>query len=1253
MTIKPLLIILTIGALTAGAQAVIVSTADKDGDFMSAANWGGVDPKSKPDDTYIISAGHTLALKVSGRTAAFPVKSVVISKGAVLNMSSSTLFDCSGKTLVLDGGELNMGGGSLNQMILDIRADSTVRIGGAGFGGGQVIGKGVLEFVRGGGKKVMSIDLNDLDFTRYAGKILIGKRMEGPGIITLSGKSRNMGPVPIELNPHARCSCTLNLPDGINMAGPINIGGWASLKLGNTSCTLGDGSTFPGIIKNDQLPSGVYTPATTSNYTQIPTLKGRSYNLQAILEPSSIDGSSIIILPPAGKKSANRIDAGATFTLKEAITNFASPASELCLNGGTLQSSGPHTITGSIQVLNHSVLDFDVPKANLQSALCFAKGRLTGSGNVILSGKGGVLVFDKDFKMQDYDGKITTENLQGAAELVFGSGGWGAATLVLNSKVPVIVSGGGAPLQTLGTFILDGDKARLDMQKSAVTVGAGCRVGDKEICPGVYTAANTNGFKAVPVSWLESVSKSKGKILRAGTVDLSQFLVNSNSATLAVVDFKRVKSTAKTGSITSPASWGGLNPSQLTAAQYEIAAGHVLSTGPDKWDARELAIGKGGVLSMDGGNLDLGGRNLFLHQGILSQEIQAPRVINGNLVVFDDHYLKDEYSGTLLLNGGDLTVKGTVVGSRNKQSTLVIRRTKPGAVKLIIDGQMGSVPPTGIGYDITVNDFAGNLDFVWSQGLLNEGYIEFAPKSGTIGSAAGFNSPRGTLRLPANPQVKLDLKNASNTLMIGTTIGGVFIERGDWTEEKTAGFTKVPECNTSRIVDLTPYLLNTKGASLKISNPGVGVDAEEEFDSDQIYVPEIAFNPQTLKQLKEHTEKWVAPFRTALATKTSYHKVTGEKFTHADYMWGALPKTVFSLFTAYKILGDDPEVLAKMMIVADYFQQLITMDPLATGSIYEQQAGEPCPAEAATCASYMSLTLSAMQIWEKEYKHPGSVDKQLLAKADAYLDFAWNQNAPANPKVGLKKWICPDGKVDPATGVPLFAINRGKFTWNSDSGIWQAQAPMLEAIRFRKLATGKTDWDQVYDVASKGLTWYMDFFFRDSSCGEIDGKKYVWWTYNTIPPGGPGFQGTGPGWKDGLYKGMKIILGGEDSGHIGADLLGFSWIWSMRHNAYGLTDERLERIANGSFYGIGNSQFGGLGGMFNPYRIELGDPIPGGGGPNTNQNYAKLTVFKIPRSYRNIVLNRVTGPMGLSPDWLWIKWIYQNRDNAGRGDTKK
>ena len=295
----------------------------------------------------------------------------------------------------------------------------------------------------------------------------------------------------------------------------------------------------------------------------------------------------------------------------------------------------------------------------------------------------------------------------------------------------------------------------------------------------------------------------------------------------------------------------------------------------------------------------------------------------------------------------------------------------------------------------------------------------------------------------------------------------------------------------------------------------------------------------------------------------------------------------------------------------------------------------------------MSLTLSAMQIWKKEYEHPGSVDKKLLAKADAYLDFAWNQNDPANPKVGLKKWICPDGKVDPATGVPLFAINRGKFTWNSDSGIWQAQAPFLEAIRFRKLATGKTDWDKVYDAASKGLTWYMDFFFRDSSCGEIDGKKYVWWTYNVIPPGGPGFQGTGPGWKDGLYKGMKIILGGEDSGHIGADLLGFSWIWSMRRNAYGLTDERMERIANGSFYCIGNSQFGGLGGMFNPYRIELGDSVPGGGGPNTNPNYAKLTVFKIPRSYRNIVLNRVNGPMGFSPDWLWIKWLYQNRDTVG------
>ena len=1234
-------------ALALRAPAAVVSTGDKEGDFMSPANWGGVDPKSKPDETFVITPGQKLAFKSFGRNAAFPVKTVVISKGAVLNMSSSTLFDCSGKTLVLDGGELNMGGGSLNQMTLDFRSDSTVRIAGGGINGGKVIGKGVMEFVRGQGKKWTGIDLKDIDFTRYEGKILVGKKTESPATISLSGSSRNMGAVPIELSPHARCSCTLSMPDGINMAGPIHIGGWAGLNLGNTSCTFGEGSTFPGIIKGDQVPSGVYTPTATANYTQIPTLKGRNYNLQGILEPSSIEGSSIIILPSAAKRLANRIDSGATLTLKEAITDFSAQGSELCLNGGTLRTSGPRTLAGSIQVLNHSVLEVDVPTSNPQSALRFAKGTLIGSGNIRLSGKGGRVAFEKDFKMQDYDGKITTADLQGTTELVFGSGGWGAAKLVLNSKVPVIVSGGDVPLQTLGTFILDGDKARLDMKKGVVTIGAGSRVGEKEIVTGVYTAANSGSFKAVPVTWLENVSKGKGKILRLGTVDLSQFLVNSDLATLAVVDFKRVKSSAKTGSITSPSSWGGLNPNQLTAAQYEIASGHVLSPGAEKWEAHELAIGKGGVLSLDGGNLDIGGRNLFFHHGTLSQEIPEPRAINGNLVVFDDSYLKDEYSGTLLLNGGDLTVRGSVVGSRNKQSVLAIRRTKPGSVKLIIDGQMGSVPPTGIGYDIAVNDFAGNLDFVWSQGLLNEGYIEFAPKSGTISSAKGFNSPRGTLRLPANPQVKLDLKNAANTLMIGTTIGGIFIERGNWTEEKTAGFTQVPECNTSRTVNLTPYLLNTKGASLKISNPGVGVDAKEEFDSDQIYVPETAFNPDTLKQLREHTEKWVAPFRTALETKTTYHKVTGEKFTHADYMWGAIPKTVFSLFTAYKILGDDPEVLAKMMIVADYFKQLITMDPLATGSIYEQQGGEPCPAEAATCASYMSLTLSAMQIWEKEYKHPGSVDKKLLAKADAYLDFAWNQNAPANPKVGLKKWICPDGKVDPATGVPLFAMNRGKFTWNSDSGIWQAQAPMLEAIRFRKLATGKTDWDKVYDVASKGLTWYMDFFFRDSSCGEIDGKKYVWWTYNVIPPGGPGFQGTGPGWKDGLYKGMKIILGGEDSGHIGADLLGFSWIWTMRRNAYGLTDERMERIANGSFYGIGNSQFGGLGGMFNPYLIELGESVPKGGGPNTNPNYAKLTVFKIPRSYRNIVLNRANGPMGLSPDWLWVKWLYQNRDTVG------
>jgi hypothetical protein len=495
----------------------------------------------------------------------------------------------------------------------------------------------------------------------------------------------------------------------------------------------------------------------------------------------------------------------------------------------------------------------------------------------------------------------------------------------------------------------------------------------------------------------------------------------------------------------------------------------------------------------------------------------------------------------------------------------------------------------------------------------------------------------------------LNLKNAVNTFQIGTTIGGIFIERGNWTDEKTAGFTKVPECNTSRLVDLTPYLMSTKGAALRISNPMSGVDKEEAFDTDQIYVPETAFNPDTLKQLREQSEEWVAPFRTALKDKSNYHKVVGTEFTHSDYTYGTFPHRVFNLYTAYKILGDDPEVFGKMVIMADYFQQLITLDPLATSSKDQRVAGEPCPAESATCSSFMSMTLCAMEIWKKEYEHPGSVDKKVLTRADEYLTFAWNQNEPSNSKVGLKKFLCPDGKVDPATGVPLSAINRGKFTWNSESGVWQAEAPFLEALRLRKLVTGKTDWDKVYDASAKGLAWYMDYFFRDNSCGEINGKKYVWWTYNTTTPGQPGFQGEGPGWKDGLYKGMKIIKGGEDHGHIGADLLGFSWLWTMHRNAYGLTDERMERIANGAFNWIGNSPFGGFGNMFNPYRLELGDSLPAKGessGPTGNPNYAKLTMFKIPRSYRNIVLN-TGGFKELSVDWLWVKWLYQNRDTVG------
>jgi hypothetical protein len=1232
-------------ALVSSAQADIVSTTDREGDFLTASHWGGVDPVSKPDETFIISSGHKLLMKGS-RNAVWPVKTVVLRKGALLTLPSKTVFDCSGKTLVLDGGELNMDQGQLTNLILDFRSDSTVCIGTANFEGGQVIGKGVMEFVRDGGNR-RGVTLNNVDFTRYEGKILISENLKSESTLTLSGSSRNLNSVSIEITPHNRATFTLKMAEGINMSAPLlSPGRWGKLHLGNTSCTFGSGTHFGFVAKGKTPPlaPGVYTPASTANYSQVPTIKGTFANLQNKLEPSSIEGSSIIILPPADQKSTHRVDTGSTFVLKEGTLDCSAKGFELCLNGGTVQSSGSKTITGFIQILNHSVLEFDVPKSVSQDALRFSKGALKGTGNIRLGGKGGRLAFVQDFNMQDYSGKLMTEDLKADTELVFANGGWGNGTLVLNSKVPVVVTTMGAPLQTMGTFILDNEKAKIDLNNGLVTIGFGSRVGIKTLCEGMYTEANSSGFKSVPATWMES--KGKESVLRSGTVDLSPYLLNSGSATLQVMDFKRVRSTTKTGSISSPASWGGFNPNQLTAAQYEIAPGHVMHSSIEKWQACELAIGKGGILSVDSGNVDLGGRNLIFHEGALRQETTESRTINGNMVIADDHYLKDEYSGTLILDGGDLTVTGVIMGSRNKQSTLFICRSKPGSSKITIDGDMGQVDPTGVGFDIVVNRFTGHLDMVWSKGLLNEGHIEFNPKSGIISSLKGFNAPRGTLRLPANSQIKLDLKNAINTFQIGTTIGGIYVERGNWTEEKTVGFTKVPECNTSRRVDLTPYLLNTKGASLRISNPVAGVDKEEAFDTDQIYVPETAFNPDTLKQLREQSEVWVAPFRTALRKKSNYHKVEGKEFTHSDYTYGTFPHRVFNLYTAYKILGDDPEVFGKMMIMADYFQQLVTQDPLATSSKDQRVAGEPCPAESATCSSFMSMTLCAMEIWKKEYEHPGSVDKKVLARADEYLTFAWNQNEPRNPKVGLKKFLCPDGHVDPVTGVPLSAINRGKFTWNSESGVWQAEAPFLEALRLRKLATGKTDWDKVYDASAKGLAWYMDYFFRDNSCGEINGKKYVWWTYNTTTPGQAGFQGEGLGWKEGLYKGMKIIKSGEDYGHIGADLLGFSWIWTMRRNAYGLTDERMERVINGCYYWIGNSPFGGLGNMFNPYRIELGEPIPKGEIPTTNPNYAKLTLFKIPRSYRNIVLNR-PGMKEFNVDWLWVKWLYQNRDTVG------
>ncbi len=1231
------LAILIACALSSVAWADVVSTADKDGDFMAAANWGGIDPKSKPEETFVVSAGHKLLLKTGSKDSRWPVKTVVVSKGAVLGVEANPAFDCSGKTVVLDGGELNMERGLVKNLTLEVRAGS-LRAALGGFDGGKVVGKGALEIVRGPGN-VRTLTLHDVDFGGYAGKIVVGENMKGTTTLLLTGSSRNLHAAQMEISPPNRQGFRVHFADGVNMLGSfVNKSRFVRLNLGNSACTFANGSSL-GPQAAVLLP-GVYTPASTSDYSQIPLLKGGFADLKETFEPESLEGSTITILPPAEQKPLYRIDAGSTLTLKEGVSDFSAAGSELLLNGGVLQASGKRSITGRVQLLNHSVVISD-------EELVFAKGALSGSGNLRLAGKGGRIVFEKEFNLQGFVGTIITEGLAGPTELIFRSGGWGSAKLLLNGKTPVLVSGGDS-LQTLGSFAIASDKAKFDLGKGTAVVAAGSRVGDKTLAAGLYTAANSEGFKKVPVTWSERVNKAD--VFRSGTIDLSPHLAgnaSATSATLAVVELQRVVSTATAGSIGSPGSWGGLNPNLLTATQYEIASGHTLNVGTENWQASELAIAKNGALSLDN-DLALGGRSLAFHGGTLQCEAAQARTIDGDLLIFDDHLLKDEYHGTLLLNGGDVTVKGCVVGARNKQSALDIRRTKPGAIRLTIAGDMAKVAPTGVGYDVTVTDFAGHLDLVWSQGALNEGYVVFQPKSGTVSSSKGFNSPRGTLRLPANNAVKLDLKNATNTFQIGTAVGGVFIERGLWNEANTAGFTQVPECNTSRKVDITPYLLNTKGAALAISNPSAGVTGkEDDFDMDQIFAPEVAFNPETLQQLRgQFTEELVAPYRKALQTKTPYHMVMGKVFSHSDFTYGMFTHTVFNTYTAYRILDNDPVVFERMMVLADYLQQLLTLDRMATSSEGERKAGWPAPAEQFTCASFTSMTVCALEIWRKELARPGSVDKKLMAKADAYLDFAWNLNEPQNPMAGLKKYLYFDGKLDPATGAPLCVVQQGDwFTWNSASGIWLAAAPLLEAIRVRKLATGKTDWDKAHDVAAKGLTYYMDFFFRDNTVGAIDGKNYVWWAYNTGSNGQKAFVGNGPGWKDGLYKGMKIIKVGEDQAHAKAELFGFHWLHFISPNAYHLTDERMERIANGAFNWLGCSPYGGLRNMFNPYRFELGDTIAPEAGPQGAAYYASQSVFSSPRTYRHIVFNGYKQNKGLQGrlDWLWVKWLYQTK----------
>ncbi|MEI6236281.1 MAG: hypothetical protein WCT04_24760, partial [Planctomycetota bacterium] len=1219
------------------AVAAVASTGDTDNDFTLPANWGGVDPKTKPDETFVISAGHNLTLKTAAKDSKLPVKTIVVSKGAVLSMLANPTFDCAGKTILLDGGELNMERGTLKQLTLEVRADSTVRAALGGFDGGAITGKATLDIVRNAGN-FRTLTLRNVDFSGCTGKIAVGAAMKGVTTLALAGTSRDLHRVAIDIRPPSRQTFTIRFESGVNMLGAfVSPSNYTRINLGNTACTFGHGSILGP--KADGLAPGVYTPATTADYTQIPKLKGGFADLKEAIEPASIEGSSITILPPPEAKPIHRIDVGETLVLKEGDNDFSQKGEELLLNGGMVKADKPCTISGKIEVLNESVLMLQESYHYFVFLTTFKRGSLSGSGTLRIAGSAAQIVFEKDFDLSGFTGTITTEKMRGATELDFGTAGWGSGTVILDGKGSkrVVVKDG---LETTGALVLSGPYSRLEIKKGSAVLGRGSRINDKEIVPGIYPNTDGHSQREVPTTWTERVKNET--VFHTGNIDLFEHVSINNLGKLRVVDFKRVPSTAS-GGLTAPASWGDLAPNKLPAAHYEVAAGHTLHPTAEPWLAHELAIVKGGVLSLDTGNLDLGGRALSFHAGTILYDAAEPRIVTADLTLFDDNPLKDFYSGTLLLEGSELTLRGSIVGARNKQAVLDIRRTKPGNARFVIDGDMASVAPTGVGYDINVKEFAGHLDMIWTHGILNEGYIDFAPKSGTFASSRGFNSPRATIRLPANPNVKLDLKNATNTFQIGTMIGGVFIERGIWKDADTAGFTRVLECNTGRFVDLSPFLLNTKGAALAISNPRASVSGkEEDFDMDQIFAPDVPFNPETLKQLREQfTEEWVAPYRTALQTKRSWHEVTGTKFSHSDYTYGSFCHTMLNMYTAYKILGDDPAVFERMMVLADYLQQLVTLDPMATSSADERKEGLPCPAEPFTCASMTSMTLCACEIWKREAAKPGSVDKKLLEKADNYLNFVWYQNGPNDPKVGLKKYYFGDGKLDPVSGAPLCVTNVGRFSWNSNSGLWLPAAPFVEAIRYRKLATGKTDLDAVQTVVTKALTWTMDFFFRDNTVGEIDGKRYVWWQYNTTTEGHEAFVGNGPGWKDGLYKGMKIIKGGEDQGHCKAELLGFMWLHHISPGAYHLTDERLERIANGAFNALGCSPLGGLHGMFNPYRFELGDNVTPEGAPQGAPHYACVAVFTQPRIYRGIVFNayKQLNSQQARVDWLWVKYL--------------